>query len=203
MARFGVLSRSCCSIILFLFAGFAVGQTAPSLDDSGTITVDGKAVPYMIRHLPVDSFPGLPQNIRTELDSRGCLVPQSYVAHQPENVVHASFEHAGSMDWAVLCSTGGTVSLMVFFGDSPEKPYVLATAPETEHLQRNTTTGVYGFNWAIDPAGPQRIHDAATGQRARPQMLDHDALADSLIDRRTVFHFYVNNSWTLLDLPEK
>lgn len=192
-------------VLLLTLRSLAPAQSAPAtaLDNSGTITVDGKAMPYMIRHLPISSFPDIPQAIRADLESRGCLIPQTYEAHQPENVVRASLEHAGSADWALLCSVGGTASLMVFFADAPGKPHILAAAPETEHLQRNTTTGVYGFNWAIDVASPQRVHEAATGQRTRPPMLDHDALADSLIDRRTVYHFYTNNYWTLLDLPEK
>lgn len=211
MARAALIVRNwrwdtplCWSLLLgFCFAAAAQAAPSPSLDTSGSITVDGKAVPYMVRHLPVSSFPALPPPIRTELESRGCLIPQSYEAHQPENVVHASLKQAGSTDWAVLCSVNGAVSLMVFFGDAPAQPSILASAPETEHLQRNYTTGIYGFNWAIDPATPQRIHDAAAGSRSRPPMLDHDALADSIIDRRTVYHFYANNAWTLLDLPEK
>jgi hypothetical protein len=191
--------------MLLCMAGFAAAQTTPSpaLDNSGSIIVDGKATPYMIRRLPVSSFPDLPQAVRAELESRGCLIPQSYEAHKPENVVRASLEHAGSADWAVLCSVDGTASLMVFFASAPSKPFAVASGPETEHLQRNTVTGAFGFNWAIDPASPQRIHEAATGRRTRPPVLDHDALADSLIDRRTVYHFYANNAWTLLDLPEK
>jgi hypothetical protein len=192
-----------CGSLLLCLGRSTAAQTAPALNTSGNIMVDGKSAPYMIRHLPVSSFPNLPQAVRSEIEARGCLIPQTYEAHHPENVAHGSLQRAGSADWALLCSIEGTVSLMVFFGDAPTQPLVLASAQETEHLQRNTATGVYGFNWAIDPASPERVHDAATGQRSRPPMLDHDALADSIIDRRTVYHFYANNAWTLLDLPEK
>jgi hypothetical protein len=205
MARTDLRSRSWLWSALLSFSLIATAQSAPAplLDNSGNIMVDGKAVPYLIRHLPVSSFPDLPQPVRAELESRGCLIPQTFEAHKPENVVHGSLQQSGSADWAALCSVNGTSSLMVFFVSAPAQPFVLATAPETEHLQRNTTTGVYGFNWAIDAASPQRIHDALIGQRARPPMLDHDAVADSIIDHRTVYHFYANQSWTLLDLPEK
>ena len=63
------------------------------------------------------------------LNQRGCMIPQTYEAHQPENVVHASLERAGSSDWAVLCSAQGTVSLLIFFGSDPAKPMVLAVGP--------------------------------------------------------------------------
>jgi hypothetical protein len=36
----------------------------------------------------------------------------------------------------------------------------------------------------------------------RPPRLDHDALADSVVDRRTVYHFYAKSVWTLVEMPE-
>src|SRR5580692_6723995 len=91
---------------------------ADPLNASGQVTVDGRPTPYLIRHLPVDAFPQLPAAIEDVLVRRGCLIPQTYEAHQPENVVNASLERHGSSDWAVLCSVNGTVSLLVFFSSS-------------------------------------------------------------------------------------
>jgi hypothetical protein len=156
----------------------------------------------LIRHLPVSSFPGLPDQLRELLNRRGCFIPQTYEAHQPENVVHASLERAGSSDWAILCSSRGTVSLLVFFSSTPDQLVVLAVFPETARLQSHDPSGVLGFNWGIDPASPQQIHQAQSGLEHRPQLVDHDALADSIVDRRTVYRFYSKNVWTLLEMPE-
>ena len=82
-------------------------QTPAQLNVSGQIVIDGQPASYLIRHLPVSSFPGLPVELATLLNRRGCLIPQTYEAHHPENVIHASLERAGSSDWAVLCSTRG------------------------------------------------------------------------------------------------
>ena len=90
-----------------------------SFNESGKTNVNGKPVPYLIRRLPVDSFPDLPDAVAATLTERGCLIPQTYQAHRPENVIHASFDRAGSSDWAVLCSTHGTVELLVFFARKP------------------------------------------------------------------------------------
>jgi len=136
------------------------------------------------------------------LNRRGCLIPQTYEAHGPENVVHASLERAGSSDWAVLCSAEGTVSLLVFFGSTPAQLVVLASAPETERLQAHDPSGVLGFNWGIDPASPEQIRTAQIGLLHRPALADHDALADSLLDHRTVYHFYAKNAWIVLEMPE-
>ncbi len=172
------------------------------LNDSGKVIVDGRPTPYLIRHLPVDSFPQLPPGIQGALTSRGCLIPQTYEAHQPENVVHASLERRGSSDWAVLCSAGGAVSLLVFFASNPGDPMVLARAPETERLQSHGSGGVLGFNWAIDPASPEQVHEAQMQMPRPPPRIDHDALADSVIDQRTIYHFYSHNAWTLLDTQD-
>ena len=172
------------------------------LNESGQILLDGRSTLYRIRHLPVSSFPGLPEELIALLAQRGCLIPQTYEAHRPENVIHASLERAGSSDWALLCSERGTVSLLVFFSSAPANLLVLAAAPETERLQPHDTTGVLGFNWGIDPASPEQIREAQAGLVFHPARLDHDALADSVVEGRTVYHFYSKNAWTILEMPD-
>ncbi len=201
-------------LVLLACARICSSQTGPdaAFNTRGQLTFAGRSVPYLIRRLPVSSFPNLPSNIQAELTLRGCLIPQTYEAHQPENVVHGSFERPGSSDWAVLCSARGTVSLLVFFGARPDEhsgqhpnqePFVLASAPETERLQPHPPADGLGFNWAIEAATLQQVHDAQAGLEPRPPAIDHDALADSTIDHRTVYHFYANGAWTLLDMPEQ
>ncbi|MGD0939337.1 MAG: hypothetical protein ABR905_06450 [Terracidiphilus sp.] len=177
-------------------------QQKDQLNVSGQILVAGQSSKYLIRHLPVSSFPSLPDDLAAQLSHRGCLIPQTYEAHHPENVIHASLERAGSSDWAVLCSEGGTVSLLVYFSSAPAKLLVLAAAPETERLQVHDPSGVLGFNWGIDPASPDQVRQAQSGMERRPAYLDHDALADSLVDHKTVYHFYLKNAWTVLQMPE-
>lgn len=186
----------------FLLPAQQAEQAAAQLDESGQVVIAGQSTPYLIRHLPVSSFPELPPGIVGVLNRRGCLIPQTYEAHHPENVVHASLEHAGSSDWAILCSAQGTVSLLVFFAGNSGQPLVLASAPETERLQAHDASGVLGFNWGIDPASPQQVRQAQAGLVHRPALVDHDALADSLVDRHTVYHFYAKSAWIVLAMPE-
>jgi hypothetical protein len=200
------------TVLLILFTASSLARipataqdTTPLQDplvESGQIVVDGHPTAFVIRHLPVSSFPSLPPAIQQQLDRRGCLIPQTYEAHGPENVVHASLERPGSSDWAILCSAKGTVSLLVFFGDGSSQPFTLASAPETERLQSHDPSGVLGFNWGIDPASPQEVHDAQLAMRHPPPHLDHDALADSLVDRRTVYHFYLKSAWIVLEIQD-
>jgi hypothetical protein len=188
--------------ILLCTSTLLTAQAPAQLNESGQILVAGQSTPYLIRHLPVSSYPGLPEELAAQLNRRGCLIPQTYEAHRPENVVHASLERAGSSDWAVLCSERETVSLLVYFSSAPAKLLVLAASPETERLQPHDPSGVLGFNWGIDPASPDQVRQAQSGLEHRPAFLDHDALADSLVDRHTVYHFYLKNAWTVLRMPE-
>lgn len=182
---------------------------APSrpLTESGQVMVEGRSTAFLIRRLPVSSFPELPESIVVVLNRRGCLIPQTYAAHHPENVIHASLERAGSSDWAVLCAVEGKVALLVFFdggaaGEADGQPMELASAPETQRLQAHDPSGVLGFNWGIDPASPQQVHEAQIGLEKRPARLDHDALADSVVEHRTIYHFYARSGWTVLEMPE-
>jgi len=189
-------------LLSFCFPRIRPQDASPALlDVSGQITIAGRSTPYLIRHLPVNAFPQLPPAVQDALTRRRCLIPQTYEAHGPENVVHASLERRGSSDWAVLCSANGAVSLLVFFAGSGE-PTVLATAPETERLQSHDSSNVLGFNWAIDPASPEDVHEAQLGMRHPPPRLDHDAIADSVIDGRTIYHFYSKSAWTLIDTQD-
>jgi hypothetical protein len=178
-------------------AGIRAQQVAESpLVQTGQVTVSGQQVSYLIRRLPVSSFPELPAAIADTLNARGCLIPQTYQAHHPENVVHASLEKPGSSDWAVLCEAKGQVSLLIFFASvSPTEPFTLSNAAETDRLQQHDSSGVLGFNWGIDPASPRHIHEAQASMSHRPAAPDHDCLADSTLDQRTVYHLYRNGAW--------
>lgn len=179
----------------------AAGQSDAGLVAHGFITIGDHQVPYKVQHLPPASFPDLPPAIADELNRRGCLVPQTYEAHRPENVVHGSFESAASSDWAVLCSAGGEVKLLVFFGSDRAHPATLGSAEEIQRLQAYPGSTEMGFNWGIDSASPQAIHDLQIGMSPRPKRLDHDALADSVVDQKTLYHYFAQGRWRILQTP--
>jgi hypothetical protein len=178
------------------------GADTQRLVESGQVVVDGQRSAYLIRRLPVSSFPDLPSGVADLLSQRECLVPQTYAAHHPENVIHASLERSGSSDWAVLCSAQGTVSLLVFFGSGSGRPIVLSSAPETKRMQRHDSTGVLGFNWAIDPASPEAVHQAQSTMQRKPPVLDHDAVADSVVEHGTVYRIYIQHAWTVVETKD-
>ncbi len=190
--------------LLLLVSGWGCprAQELSSLNASGQISVDGKLTPYLIRHLPVNAFPQLPPAVRNVLLARGCLIPQSYEAHGPENVVNASLERPGSSDWAVLCSAKEMVSLLVFFSGAPEAPATLTSAPETSRLQLHNASGLLGFNWTIDPASPQTVHEAQLGMRHPPARLEHDAILDAILEGKALYRYYAQNGWRLIETKD-
>jgi hypothetical protein len=171
-------------------------------NESGQTTVDGRTASYLIRRLPASSFPDLPNAIADVLDRRGCMIPQTFQAHRPENVVNASFQHPGSSDWAVLCSTHGNVDLLVFFAGAPGKPMMLASAPELQCVQRHDSSGVLGFDWGIGAATPQQVREAQAAMEHHPPLLDHDALEDTVLNQKTVYRFYAHSAWTVVDTSD-
>lgn len=197
----GLISASVCGLGNAGAQESNQGAPAQSFNESGKTDVDGKTVSYLIRRLPVSSFPDLPGVVAETLTQRGCLVPQTYQAHRPENVVHASFDQAGSSDWAVLCSAQGTVELLVFFARNPGKAIKVASVPELRRIQRHDSTGVYGFNWGIDPVSPKQVREAQSGL-GHHEVVDHDALASTVLNQKTIYHFYTHEEWTKLELPE-
>lgn len=200
-ARFVASSMIFCALNLGALPGSAQGFQASPLVETGHVSIGGREVSYRIRNLPVSSFPELPPPVAEALTTRGCLIPQTYEAHRPENVVHASLEKAGSSDWAVLCSAQEKVSLLIFFASAPStQPIVLEEAAKTDMLQSHDLTGALGFNWGIDPASPKRIHEAQASMVHRPSPPDHDCLADTIVDHKTVYHLYRNGAWEKVDV---
>jgi hypothetical protein len=204
-ARFGIAAAVIASSTLTVLSAAGqqgVAQSPDAFSTSGQIAVNGYTMGYSVRHLPVSSFPALPAPVAAELNRRGCLIPQTFEAHGPENVIHGSFKRPGEKDWAALCSVRGTVSLLVFFEGAAANPEVLVTAAEVKRLGPTPASGVLaapGFAWGIDAASPEQVHEAQAGMRHRPARLDHDAVADSMIDGVTVYHFYAGNAWTVVD----
>ena len=197
-----VIATSTMTVLSVVLEAQTSGLVMDAFSTSGQVTVNGHEMPYLVRHLPVSSFPGLPDAVVAELDRRNCLIPQTYEAHGPENVVHGSFGRPGSTDWAVLCSARGKVSLLVFFAGDAQNPAVLATAPETERIEAHGANGMLEFDWGIDSASPEQVREAQGGMRRRPPRLSHDAIAESIIDGQTMYHFYAGNAWTFVETSD-
>ena len=89
--------------------------------------------------------------------------------------------------------------MLVFFSGAPEKPSTVASSPEMQRLQAHDLTGVLGFNWGVDAASPQQVRVAQIGMEPRPARLDHDAVGGTMVEQKTVYHFYAKGDWKIVD----
>jgi hypothetical protein len=160
-------------------------------------TPGGATVTYRIRLLPIASFPDLPAPIAAELGRRQCMIPQSFEAKEPENVIQGAFRTAGSSDWAALCSTQGSTTLFVFFAGQSEPPVALRTQSDAAWIGAEPGSTLYGSSWGIAVR-------SATELRAEPQLrrgvgIDHDAIDDARLERSLIVHYFQAGRWLNLN----
>jgi hypothetical protein len=158
---------------------------------------DGNTVPYRIRLLPLSSFPDLPPLIAADLNRRQCMIPQSFEAKQPENVIHGAFHAPGSRDWAVLCSTGGVTTFYVFFAGQFEAPIALRSQPDSTWLGAEPGSSIFGSSWGIALRSSAELR--ATPQLRHAAVIDHDAIDDARLERSLVIHYYQAGKWLNLN----
>ncbi len=163
--------------------------------ESGQLDYAGKTMTYRIRRLPLSAFPELPAAVRTVLEGRDCMVPQTYEARRPENVVHGEFWQKGSRDWAVLCSHEGSTSLLVFRSNALALPIELESGKDLDRLQARLN-GTLGFAWGLDLAAPETVR-RLVGSKTGP--IDHDGIQMSIVEKSSEIHYYQNGRWLEFD----
>lgn len=193
--------------VAVLLAGVlaAIGQPVPQVSsapssgfaervESGQVdSPSGKRASYRIRLLPLSSFPALPTEVAAQLSRRGCMIPQSYEAMQPENVIHGAFHAAGSSDWAALCSVEGTTTLYVFFAGQFGDPTALRSQPDTTWLGADPGQSVLGSAWGIATRTADQLR--ASPELRRLLAIDHDAIDDAQLEQAMTVRYYDGRKW--------
>jgi hypothetical protein len=101
------------------------------------------AWPIVLSYIQPSALEGVPESIRNELESAGCLIPTLQWGRQ--NVVRGSFAAPGQEDWAVLCSRDGVSEIRLFWGGEARCPQPVAPSPDRQWLQdRGDSTAVLG-----------------------------------------------------------
>lgn len=177
-------------MVLFCLAAVVYAQFSEEAETGHRTLPNGSDIAYRVRLLPLASFPNLPLPVLQQLTIRHCLIPQTFEARGPENVIHGGFRSKGSDDWAVLCSQNGATTLYVFFGDQPESPVALRTQPDSEWLGAEYKGAAWGSAWGI----AVRHQDSfRSGQQGGP--FDHDGIEDAQLERSSTIHYYQTGKW--------
>ncbi|HLJ75934.1 MAG TPA: hypothetical protein VKT75_00900 [Acidobacteriaceae bacterium] len=170
--------------------------------ESGTLqTPDGRRVVYRIRLLPVASFPDLPPEVASVLDRIGCMIPQTFEAQQPENVIEGAFRAPASRDWAALCSVHGRTTLYVFFDGHYNSPEPLRSQADTLWLGAEPGSSVYGSAWGIAVRGVADLRQNRQWHGAAH--FDHDAIEDARLERSTSLHYWQMGEWLPFGVNEQ
>src|SRR5262245_11421955 len=155
----------CILIVLALGASLSGGAQDWDLADRATT------------RLPPAAFVDLPAAIRSELDRRGCTVPQPFTAKRPATAIKGRFTSANQTDWAILCSRHHVSSIIVFRGAAVSAAVEIATEPDINALQTLDGKGAVGYSREIAVVGSRYIQE---GYRAhggpKPPPLDHDGI---------------------------
>lgn len=121
------------------------------------------------------------------------MIPQTYEAHEPENVIRGSFEKPGNNDWAVLCSVKSETTLYVFFGSNLAEPIALRSQADSKWL---------GKDWSQDYGSAWGISTMPAYVMPRKDQLDHDGIEDAFVEQSAVVHYYANGHWATYETSQ-
>ena len=148
--------------------------------------------------LPPVYFPQLPKEVRNDLNSRACTIPQAYHDRQRHNVISGHFQSGDQIDWAVLCSVDRLSTLLVYLGGSTASIIELVTTHDKDWLQDNAD-GNIGFSHGISTVGERYIIDHARWHGGIvPPVIDHEGIDDALLGKGSVVRYWYESEWLVL-----
>lgn len=163
------------------------------IESGHILSAAGKPASYRIRLLPLASFPALPEPVAAQLAHRDCMIPQTYEAKQPENVIHGAFHAAGVTDWAALCSVRGTTTLYVFLAGAFDQPMALRSQADTTWLGADPGESVLGSAWGIAVRTARQLRSDPEFRQSLS--IDHDAIDDAWLEHSLTVHYDQDGKW--------
>jgi len=186
------------AILTIFFAVAAAGPQQNEQVEQGQIPSKGGGnLPYKIARLAPAAFTQLPAAVRAELEKRGCLVPQTFRASQPENAISGAFREAGTADWAVLCSREGYSSILVFWKASAESVAEVGRRKDTEDLLASESQDTARYARFLSAASPDWIRRKKHNKKVGP--LEHDGIEDGLLGQGSLIHYFRGGDWVELE----
>ncbi|MEH6578454.1 MAG: hypothetical protein V7731_15445 [Amphritea sp.] len=145
-------------------------------------------------------YPGLPHNVRSELEKRSCMIPQSYLNDNVHNAVLGQLMKPDQLDWAVICLRDKEFFLLVFPSGSRSSEMVGSPWTDYVHIEKypNGRWG-FGYNLKIHAVNPHTIlrHYQQYGG-PEPPPLNHQGLDLYCCEKASVTYFWHKGSWLKL-----
>jgi hypothetical protein len=154
-----------------------------------------EAAEHAIRRLPPDSFPGLPDHVEREMNRLECVVPQGSDLAHPHNVVSGRFASPAQVDWAFLCSTGGTSSIHVLWDGEHRCRTGVNPADDRTFLQHLGGESI-GYSRRLMPADRDRLtRVAAESEGASLPDVWHQGIEDYFEGKGSTVLVCVDGEW--------
>jgi hypothetical protein len=150
---------------------------------------DWRRADEAIVRLQPSAFPDLPAELRTDLEQRGCTIPQPYNADaQKKNVISGAFTSAGQNDWAVLCSREKRSAILVFHGGHSSQVDSLAEEPDSQYLQVVAGPQKIGYSRLLAVAPAKVVHQHFPRG-------NHAGIQDVFIEKASVVWYRSRGKW--------
>jgi hypothetical protein len=162
-----------------------------------------------IRKLQPANVAGLPPEFVEKLNARGCGIPQfgdagrasapgvagePATATEPTNVIHGEFARTGQEDWAVLCSKGGSSTILIFWGRTTACPASLARLDDAHYLKRGKDKKMR-YSRSIRALGRSDLGDRAgiSGLKS----FSHQGIDDRFVGKSSAFFYCSEGKWKI------
>jgi hypothetical protein len=178
-----------CNLLFIVAIGSSLSQLIQDWDAADRKTT----------RLAPATFGNLPAPVRTELELRGCTIPQPFAGNGSDNVIKGRFTSAKQTDWAVLCSRQGTSSILVFRGGAASTVAEIAAQADVNSLRTIDGSGTIGYSRAITVATSRLIQDHHKAYGGpKPPPLDHEGIHDIFIEKGSIVWYWYRNRWLML-----
>jgi len=144
--------------------------------------------------LKPSTFRTLPSAVRTELEHRGCTIPQPSGGGQPQNAVSGSFITAEQTDWAVLCSRNNRSTILVFRAGTSDHIDELAEEPDLQYLQVISRDNKIGYSRMLTALNAQSFRSRAI-KRSALKTINHDGVEDAFIEKGSLIWYWSGVKW--------
>ncbi len=147
------------------------------------------------RRLIPAAFAQVPAKVVAALESRHCMIPQSFSDSTPHNVIRGNFQRGGQVDWAALCSRARASTILIVWGGPTSCPDELEVREDRSYLQK-LTGGVIRYTRRIEPVSRdyiQKMYDRFNGERPPP--LDHQGINDIFPGKGSTVRYCHEGKW--------
>jgi hypothetical protein len=162
--------------------------------------------PASIRRTAPAEFRGLPVTIRSDLERRGCFIPQPYNAHAASNVIHGAFTAAKVSEWAILCSVRDTSQILIYRFPASAGASVIDSLERAADIgwMQAIGNGRWGYSRLLRTLALRQIRawkrhvDGHTTSLSidTPSSIDHDAIEQVFLAKSGEVFYYAGGACT-------